>query len=63
MDDRLPCAFSETAVVNAVFHMGIKFQDLLFFLSSARQMKEILNERLHLVTESSGTEASSDVTS
>lgn len=31
MDDRLPCAFSETAVVNAVFHMGIKFQDLLFF--------------------------------
>lgn len=34
MDDRLPCAFSETAVVNAVFHMGIKFQDLLFFIFS-----------------------------
>ena len=46
MDDRIHCASSETAVVNAVFpqHTSIKFQDFFFFFSSARQMKEILNE-------------------
>ena len=33
MDDRIHCASSETAVVNAVFpqHTSIKFQDFFFF--------------------------------